>query len=98
MTIKERVPKPKNTPKISRLIAQKREVGAAEFKAHCLELMDHVDRLGVEIVITKHRKPIARLIPVEKTPVPFCGWLKGVVTYEGDLISPIDSRWEAQDE
>jgi antitoxin (DNA-binding transcriptional repressor) of toxin-antitoxin stability system len=35
-----------------------REVGAAEFKARSLELMSEVERLGTEIVITRHRKPV----------------------------------------
>jgi prevent-host-death family protein len=85
-------------PKFSLLIAQKREVGAAEFKAHCLELMDEVDRLGIEITITKHRKPIAKLVPAQAKATRFCGSMKGSILYEGDLVSPIDLPWEAEEE
>ena len=40
-------------------------IGAAKFKEQCLALMDQLDREG--LVITKRGKPVARLIPYEKT-------------------------------
>jgi prevent-host-death family protein len=39
-------------------------VGAAEFKARCLELLDNVREKGVEYVVTKHGKPVARVGPI----------------------------------
>ncbi len=74
-----------------------REVGAAEFKARCLELMAEVERLGVEIVVTKHRKPVARLVPVANACKNFCGSLAGTILKEGDLLSPIGDVWEADE-
>ena len=51
-----------------------RAVAAAEFKAKCLALMDEVATHKSEIVITKHRKPIAKLVPVDEPPIrPFIG-------------------------
>jgi len=76
---------------------QPREIGAAEFKAHCLELMSEVERLGIEITITKHRKPVARLVPVQSKGTSFCGSLKGMIIYEGDIVSPIDVEWTADE-
>ncbi len=38
-------------------------IGAAEFKAKCLALLDEVDSEG--IIITKRGKPVAKLVPVE---------------------------------
>lgn len=73
--------------------AQPREIGAAEFKARCLEIMDEVERLGTEITITKHRRPVARLVPVTSQGGPFCGSLRGVVLSERDLVAPIDVPW-----
>ena len=70
-----------------------RQVGAAEFKAHCLELMDEVDQRRIEIVITKHRVPVARLVPVDRNVGTFAGSLRGLVSEAGDLISPIDEPW-----
>lgn len=39
-------------------------IGAAEFKARCLQIMDVVNETGAEVTITKHGHPVARLVPV----------------------------------
>jgi prevent-host-death family protein len=85
------------TSRVSLLMQTPREVGAAEFKARCLELMSEVERLGTEIVITRHRKPIARLVPAESRSSQFYGCLKGMILWEGDVVSPIDVEWSADD-
>ena len=36
---------------------------AAEFKARCLKLMDRVRETGVEYIVTKHGRPVAKLVP-----------------------------------
>jgi prevent-host-death family protein len=71
-----------------------REVGAADFKARCLEIIDEVERLGTEVVITRHRKPVARLVPVQDGSTSFCGSLKGMVLEERDVTSPVQVSWE----
>ncbi len=38
-------------------------IGAAGFKARCLELMDRVRETGVEYIVTKHGEPVAKLVP-----------------------------------
>jgi prevent-host-death family protein len=43
-----------------------REVQASEAKTHLPQLLDDVER-GETIVITRHGKPIARLVPDEDT-------------------------------
>lgn len=95
MTIKRKVRK-QTSKAVSMLVLQSREIGAAEFKARCLEIMDEVARLGVEVVITKHRRPVARLVPMERDR-GFVGSMRGVVLREGDLISPIGEPWEADE-
>jgi antitoxin (DNA-binding transcriptional repressor) of toxin-antitoxin stability system len=67
-----------------------REAGAAEFKARCLELVSEVERLGTD-VITKHRKPVARLLPARTASPRFVGSLAGMVIAEEDIISPTGS-------
>jgi len=74
-----------------------REIGAAEFKARCLELIDEVERTNAEVVITRHRKPVARLVPVSHERESFCGSLAGMVLEERDILSPIDAKWEADE-
>jgi prevent-host-death family protein len=96
MTRKSEAPK-KRHKTVSLLMLRSREIGAAEFKAHCLEIMDEVERLGAEIVITKHRRPVARLLPANAGAEGFCGSLRGMVVRAGDLISPIRANWEADE-
>ena len=40
-------------------------VGAAEFKARCLELIDRVKESRTEYVITRHGRPVAKLVPID---------------------------------
>jgi prevent-host-death family protein len=70
-------------------------VGAAEFKARCLELMDRVATTGNTIIITKRGKPIARLGPVGPRPRTLVGALKGHVRITGDIVGPLDVEWES---
>ncbi|MGB8518820.1 MAG: type II toxin-antitoxin system Phd/YefM family antitoxin [Candidatus Tumulicola sp.] len=95
MTTNKKGSKKSENP-VSLLMLRSREVGAAEFKARCLEIMDEVERLGAEIVITKHRRPVARLLPISDAEA-FCGSLSGVIVKAGDLISPTGVEWEADE-
>ncbi len=71
-------------------------VNASTFKAKCLALMDEVARTGKPLLVTKNGKPIAELRPhAGKRPrLPF-GVHKGLVEIKGDIVSPIDVKWEA---
>lgn len=77
--------------------APAREIPAGEFKAKCLALMDRVRERGEEYVITKHGKPVAKLVPVaDEAQVPsLFGCMKGTVIQYGDIISPVgEDDWE----
>ena len=70
-----------------------KQIAAAEFKARCLALLDEVDPDG--IVITKHGRPVARLIPFGSDSASLIGSLKGKVSIKGDVLSTgVD--WDAQ--
>ena len=73
------------------------KVPATEFKAKCLELMDRVSQRRESFVITKHGKPVARLVPVQKKPKDsIFGWLRGKAEILGDIMSPVvpPEAWE----
>jgi prevent-host-death family protein len=73
------------------------EVPAGEFKARCLKLMDEVRATRRPIVITKRGKPVAKLVPVEDAPRrEIFGCMRGTVTIQGDIISPIELDWNAE--
>jgi len=69
---------------------------ASEFKARCLQLMDDVAATGESIIITKHNRPVAALVPVLEPAAqsPF-GWHRGQVEICGDIITPLGTDdWE----
>lgn len=70
-------------------------IPAAVFKAECLRLMDEVARTGQPIVITKHGKPVAQLVPVPAEPGSLFGYMRDTVTIKGDVIAPTGESWDA---
>ena len=68
-------------------------MGAAEFKQRCLALLDRVDPEGV--VITKHGRPVAKLVPIGDEPAALIGSLKGKLRIKGDILST-GVRWDAE--
>ena len=75
-----------------------RIIGAAEFRAKCLQLLDELDEDG--ITITKRGKPVAQLVPA---PAPYQmdeiramhGKYKDKMQAHGDLLST-GRKWNAQ--
>jgi prevent-host-death family protein len=72
-------------------------VAAGVFKARCLELMDEVERMKAEVIITKHGRPIAKLVPVMGARSgPLFGRARGtVVRVADDAFAPQPERWKA---
>ena len=68
-------------------------VGAAQFKEKCLFYLDTVDSSG--IVITKHGKPVAKLIPIATESAELIGSLKGRIVIKGDIEST-GIVWDAE--
>ncbi len=72
-------------------------IGAGEFKARCLTLMEDVRSTREPLVITKRGKPVAKLVPADDEEREFIGRLKGVFRVMGDIESPIEpDAWESQ--
>ena len=68
---------------------------AAEFKAKCLGLMDRVRETGAEYVITKHGKPVAKLVPyTEPKRRSLLGLMKGSVLRYDRPLDPLDDEWD----
>lgn len=69
------------------------EVKAGVFKDTCLQLLDDVRDRRLEVVITKHGTPVARLVPLDdRAPSPF-GFMRGTVLEYGDIVSPDFEPW-----
>jgi len=72
--------------------AAARAIPAGQFKAKCLGLLDDVAYSGRELIVTKHGKPVAKIVPVEPAHRDS---MKGSITFEGDIVAPIDVQWDA---
>lgn len=70
-------------------------IGAGDFKAKCLQMLDEVAEQREPLLITKQGKPVARLIPVSPEHALF-GAMAGSVLSETDILAPIDIDWAAQ--
>jgi prevent-host-death family protein len=68
-------------------------IGATQFKQECLAILDHLGPEG--IVITKHGKPVAKLVPIETESSSLIGSLAGKIRVHGDLLTT-DLQWDAQ--
>jgi prevent-host-death family protein len=71
-------------------------IKASEFKARCLALMDEVAATGEPIVITKNGAPVSQLVPYRKALDTLFGLHRDVIRIEGDIVRPLDVRWEAE--
>lgn len=68
------------------------KINATEFKAKCLKLVDEVARTREPIIVTKHGKPVAKVVPIEQeSPESHFGYMAGTIT--GDILSPIEEDW-----
>jgi prevent-host-death family protein len=75
--------------------AGKGRVSAAVFKATCLELMDRVRETGMEYVVTKHGKPVAKLVPyAESDRKSWFGSMRGTVLKYDRPLDPIDAEYD----
>ena len=67
-------------------------IAAAKFKEQCLALLDRLEADG--LVITKHGKPVAKLIPYARQSAALIGCLEGKIEIRGDLLSTGEA-WDA---
>jgi len=73
-------------------------VGAAEFKARCLELVDHVRQTAAEYTVTRHGVPVATLGPVTRvSSSAFVGSMAGSVLAFDTPLAPIPGAWMSSD-
>jgi prevent-host-death family protein len=69
------------------------EITASRFKATCLAVLDDVSESGTEVIVTKHGRPVARVVPVDEA-VSLRGSIEFLVP-DDELIDPIDESWDS---
>src|SRR3954466_13598957 len=76
-----------------------KSIGASEFKAKCLAILDEVAASGETVTILKHGRPVAQLVPPapHQTGFPQDG-LAGSLEILGDIIAPVldETAWEIE--
>jgi prevent-host-death family protein len=70
-----------------------KKMAAGLFKAHCLAIMDQVQSKRETVLITKHGKPVAKLVPASKDTDEIYGFLQGKGEISGDVVSPAIEEW-----
>ena len=85
--------------------AKEKTMPAGQFKQMCLGVLDDVAKTGVELVITKRNRPVARLIPITQSKVHERAVLKRLrgqgkmLVAEAVFLEPIhDAGWHVLDE
>jgi len=89
-------PKPRKSstyPTTGKPTAVVREVKAGTFKDTCLQLLDQVQQGEFELVVTKHGKPVARVVPTDAGTASGFGFMRGTVLKSGDIVSPDPDAW-----
>lgn len=71
-----------------------KKMAAGSFKAHCLAIMDEVQAKHETVVITKHGKPVAKLVPIDADTDAIYNFLAGKGAVVGDVVSPAISSEE----
>lgn len=76
------------------------QVTVEQFQSKYFQFMNDVTRYNCEIIITKLGTPIAKLIPIVKKDVnkKLFGYMKDSVLIHDDIITPIEEKWEVDDE
>lgn len=73
-------------------------VSVSEFKAKALGIFDDISKTGRVVTVTKHGRPLAKVLPFPESKVerPVPGKLAGTILYEGDIVSPLGAGiWHA---
>lgn len=69
-------------------------ITATEFKAKCLRILEELGSQG--IVILKHGRPIAKVIPFSSVDnQKLIGSMKGKIKIKGNILST-GTKWDAQ--
>jgi prevent-host-death family protein len=65
-----------------------KKMAAGAFKTNCLAVMDEVQAKHETVVITKHGKPVVKLVPVSTETDEIYNFLGGKGAVISDVVSP----------
>ena len=76
------------------MVMDERTLSATQFKARCLALLDDVAASRRPLLVTKHGKPVARVVAIDDEPS-----LEGSVRFlvdDDELVEPLEP-WDADE-
>ncbi|MGB7753710.1 MAG: type II toxin-antitoxin system Phd/YefM family antitoxin [Candidatus Acidiferrales bacterium] len=71
-----------------------KKMAAGSFKTNCLAVMDEVQSKRETVIITKHGKPVAKLVPVNEETDEIFNCLADRGRIVGDVVAPAISSKE----
>jgi len=75
------------------IINPMQKINASKFKEQCLSLLENLNPEG--ILITKHGKPVARLVPASSDCAGLIGSMKDKIKVRGNILST-GVKWDAE--
>lgn len=69
-------------------------IAASVFKARCLALLDQVEATRRPIVVTKHGRPVAKLVALDQAP-PTLGSVT-LLAKDDEAYLSTDEAWDAE--
>ena len=70
-------------------------IAITKFKEQCLALLERLDEEG--ILVSKHGKPIAKIVPYNRHNAELIGSLKHEIKIHHDSLFSTDSKWNVND-
>ena len=67
-------------------------MGAGEFKAKCLSVLDEVERGRRTVIVTKRGRPVAQVVPL---PASAGSTLEGSLLHDEEPFTPVAVSWKA---
>lgn len=71
-----------------------KKIASSKFKEQCLAILDRLKSEG--LIITKHGKPIAKIIPIDTEGSELIGALKGKLKILSKNIFSTGLKWHAK--
>ena len=71
---------------------------ASRFKAECLAILDQVEELKISVIVTKHGRPVARVVPMESgsSTDDLIGSVT-LVAEDDEAYFSTGARWDAEE-
>lgn len=70
-----------------------------ELKTHCYNILDQAQKSNNRIIITRRGKVIAKITPVQPdAKESILGNMVGRAKITGDIIDPIEAKWEVEND